>query len=113
MALRARTRALLPLMILLLQLSVSAKKDPLRSKRVKDGPLGDLLKVDEDDEEHEGSGVLRNHALRHRKVSVKLKQNDEEITEEEEEVSYEARSPAKYVMISLPILSGPSVRGNH
>ena len=88
MAPRAR-RAVLPLMILLLQLSVlgdvSAKKDPLRSRRVEEGPFGDLLKVDEDDEG--GKGDRRNHALKHRKVSVKFKDDvDEE--EEEEEVCF-------------------------
>ena len=95
MAPRAR-RAVLPLMILLLQLSVlgdvSAKKDPLRSRRVEEGPFGDLLKVDEDDEGGKGDRGVRNHALNHRKVSVKFKDDvDEEEEEEEEEVCFKAR----------------------
>ena len=92
MAPRAR-RAVLPLMILLLQLSVlgdvSAKKDPLRSRRVEEGPFGDLLKVDEDaDEGGRGDGGVRNHALKHRKVSVKFKDDVDEEEEEEEEVCF-------------------------
>ena len=82
-----RARTVLPLTILLLHLlalgDVSAKKDPLRNRRVED-----LLKIDEDDEGDKGS--LENHALRHRKAAVKFKDdNDEE--EEEEEVSLKAR----------------------
>ena len=85
MAPRAR-RAILPLIILLLHLfvlgNVSAKKDPLRNRRVEEGPFGDLLKIDEDNEGDKGS--LKNHALRHRKVEVKVKDDDDEEEEGDE-----------------------------
>ena len=90
-----RARTVLPLTILLLHLlalgDVSAKKDPLRNRRVGDGPFRDLLKIDEDDEGGKGNRSVKNHALRHRKAAVKFKDDNDEEEEEEEEVSLKAR----------------------
>ena len=86
-------RAFLPLTLFLLLISVlgnvSAKKDPLRNRRVEEGPFGDLLKVEESGEADEegGGGILRNHALRHRKSSVQLRDDDDDEEEDEKEVS--------------------------
>ena len=83
-------RAFLPLTLFLLLISVlgnvSAKKDPLRNRRVEEGPFGDLLKVEESGEADEdgGDGILRNHALRHRKSPVQLRDDDDDEEEEDE-----------------------------
>ena len=86
-------RAFLPLTLFLLLISVlgnvSAKKDALRNRRVEEGPFGDLLKVEESGEADEegGGGILRNHALRHRKSPVQLRDDHDDEVEDEKEVS--------------------------
>ena len=109
-------RAFLPLTLFLLLTSVlgnvSAKKDPLRNRRVEEGPFGDLLKVEESGEADEGgAGILRNHALRHRKSPVQLRDDDDDDEEEDEkEVSMKSDLKPFYTYLLLP---GSQARGVH
>ena len=109
-------RAFLPLTLLLLLISVlgkvSSKKDPLRNRRVEEGPFGDLLKVEESGEADEegGGGILRNHALRHRKSPVQLRDDDDDEEEDEKEVSLRSGLKPFYTWVTLP---GSQARGVH
>ena len=107
MAPRERIRAFLPPTLFLLLISVigkvSAKKDPLRNRRVEEGPFGDLLKVEESGEADEGGGgILRNHALRHRKSPVQLRDDDDDEEEDEKEVSMKSGLKPFYTWLLLP-----------
>lgn len=75
--------AVVPLILLFVFGDASAKKDPARKR---DGPFGGLLKAVVDSAEGDaGRKNEKNHALKHRKATVKFYADDDDEEEEEED----------------------------